>query len=177
MTLSPEPSASANRGYTFTIESEPDPQSQDEISAFLTEHWGEPNIVSRGKVTDASSLPRVIARDTDGFLVGLATYHLGENESCELVSIDATIQSIGIGSGLLNRVERIAKEAGCHTIWLITTNNNTAAQEFYTHKGYKRVAIHKNALERSRQLKPGIPTHDENGVPISDEWEYQKNLV
>lgn len=124
-----------NAAYTFSIESPTEAQDQEEVSSFLEEHWGDVNIASHGKLIDASKLPRVIARDAHGTLVGLATFHPEENNQCELVSIDATLQGIGLGSTLLDRVETAAKQAGCTSLWLITTNNNQQAQSFYEHKG------------------------------------------
>lgn len=166
-----------NAEYSYTVESQSEFRDQEEVCSFLTDHWGDVNIASKGKLIDASKITRVIARDSKGRLVGLATFKPDKDGSCELVSIDATIQGVGIGSALLQLVEHAAKEYGCDTIWLITTNNNTHAQSFYEHKGFERVAIHENALALSRQLKPGIPTHDDSGRSIKDEWEYQKTLV
>jgi RimJ/RimL family protein N-acetyltransferase len=70
-------------------------------------------------------------------------------------------------------VSNIALKAGCRRIWLITTNDNTAALRFYQKKGFSLVAVHRNAIERSRQLKPEIPETGNDGIPLRDEIELE----
>jgi GNAT superfamily N-acetyltransferase len=161
----------------FTLEKTPESATNAEVIDFLTEHWGSKEIVSRKKLTNASGLPRVIARDQNRKLIGLATYNVNDKlKSCELVSIDAVIQGQGIGSQLLTNVEIAAKEAGCNKIWLITTNDNPEATAFYVKKGYRLVGVHLNALDKSRELKPLIPKIGNHGIPLQDEWEFEKVL-
>lgn len=162
----------------FTHELTPQPASEAEVVSFLKEHWGSANIVSREKVTDASQLPRVMAHDKDGKLIGLATYAIDKGlKTCELVSIDAVVPGQGIGSRLLAGVETSAKEAGCSKVWLITTNDNPEAATFYTKNRYRLIAVHLNALDKSRQLKPQIPKIGNHGLPLQDEWEFEKNFT
>lgn len=152
--------------------------SEAQVIAFLTEHWGSINIVSRGKITDASQLPRVMTHDENGKLIGLATYSIDKNlKTCELVSIDAVVPGQGIGSQLLAGVETGAKEAGCDKVWLITTNDNFEAAAFYIKNGYRLIAVHLNALDISRKLKPQIPKIGHRGIPLQDEWEFKKELI
>jgi hypothetical protein len=37
-------------------------------------------------------------------------------------------------------------------------------------------AIHKDAIAQARALKPEIPTHNLDGTPILDEWEFEHKL-
>lgn len=97
-------------------------------------------------------------------------------DRCELVTIDAGISRQGIGSQLLAQVENAARAVGCKKIWLITTNDNTDAAAFYTRRGYRLVAVHLDALDESRRLKPSIPTIGDRGIPLRDEWEFEKDL-
>lgn len=162
----------------FTHEQNPQSASQTKIIAFLAEHWGSTDIVSRGKVTDASQLPRVLARAENGKLIGLATYAVDKSlKTCELVSIDSVVPGQGIGSKLLAGVEKGAKEAGCNKVWLITTNDNLEAAAFYAKNGYRLVAVHLDALDISRKLKPQIPKIGNHGIPLQDEWEFEKELI
>ena len=154
------------------------PTESDEIVSFLTEHWGSEDIVSRGKITDASLLPRITVHDGNNKLIGLATYSIdSKSNSCELVSIDSTIQGQGIGSQVLTKVENEAKQAGCRKIWLITTNDNLEASAFYVRKGYRLVHVHLEALDESRRLKPSIPKTGNHGISLQDEWEFEKSLL
>lgn len=130
-----------------------------------------PEIVSRGKMHNALSLPGFIARQ-NGRPVGLVTYSI-ENNNCEIITMNSLEQGRGIGSQLLQIVIDTARNKRCKRVWLIATNDNTTAQEFYKRKGFSIVAVHKNAIEQSRKLKPEIPLIGQNGIPIKDEIEME----
>lgn len=120
----------------------------------------------------------MLVHDENGKLIGLATYAIDKSlKTCELVSIDSIVHGQGIGSRLLAGVEKSAKEAGCNKVWLITTNDNLEAAAFYTKNGYRLIAVHLDALDISRQLKPQIPKIGHHGLPLQDEWEFEKKLV
>ncbi len=154
---------------------EPSEEGTEEIAQFLAEHWGSEKVVSRGKITDASRIPRFVARAPNGKIVGLLTYTINrEAQSCELVSINSESEGRGIATQLLGRLEAEAGEKGCKRIWLITTNDNPEAATFYVKRGFRLIAIHLNALDRSRELKPQIPLVGKHGIQLKDEWEFEK---
>lgn len=151
--------------------------NNEEVISVLTEHWGSIHIVSCGKITDASVLPRIIARDKSGKLVGLATYAIDvASKQCELVSINSIVQGKGTGSHLLKEIEMMAKKLNCVKVWLITTNDNLKAAAFYIKNGYRLIGIHLDALDKSRELKPQIPKIGSNGIPLQDEWKFEKSI-
>lgn len=76
---------------------------------------------------------------------------------------------MGIGSALLDAVKDIAVSDQCKRLWLITTNDNTAALRFYQKRGFSLVAVHRDALEQLRRLKPEIPLFGIDGIPLRDE--------
>ena len=92
------------------------------------------------------------------------------------MTIDALRPRLGVGRFLLSHMESIAAANGWRRLWLITTNDNLPAQKFYEQCGWTCVAVHEDALNRSRALKPEIPLTGIGGVPIKDEWEYEKKL-
>lgn len=152
-------------------------QRLPEVDRLLQKRWGSVMIVSKGKMVDAGLLPRVTARDSDGKLVGLATFQVNrKNDSCEVVTIDALVIGVGTGSKLLAEVEMEAKKAGCRKMWLITSNDNHEAVAFYIKRGYRLIAVHLNALNKSRELKPQIPLSGKHGIPLRDEWEFEKSI-
>jgi N-acetylglutamate synthase-like GNAT family acetyltransferase len=104
--------------------------------------------------------------------VGLVTYRLAEGE-CELVTINSQRPGAGIGSALLEAVKEAAQKGGCRRLWLITTNDNLEALRFYQLRGFALVAVHRNALEASRRLKPQIPKVGQHGIPLRDELELE----
>ena len=141
------------------------------IKKLMIEHWGGETVVSRGRVHYPENLPGFIAWQEDR-RVGLATYRL-DDEECELVTLDSLVEGIGIGGGLIEAVKISALREGCTRLWLITTNDNLHGLGFYQKRGFQIAAVHINALERSRQIKPSIPTVGMHGIPIRDEIELE----
>jgi ribosomal protein S18 acetylase RimI-like enzyme len=92
------------------------------------------------------------------------------------VTIDSDKPSIGVGTVLIDAVKEIARQAGCSRLWLITTNDNMNALRFYQKRGFVLVAVHRNALERSRKLKPEIPLIGDDEIPLRDEIELEMML-
>ena len=154
----------------------------------LEARWHGPEVVSRGKVRDASLLAGFIARtDTSlqlrsgkvirsGEAVGLITYEIVD-DACEIVTLDSLYEGLSIGSGLVNAVRYAAEAAGCRRLWLITTNDNTHAMHFYQKRGFRMIAVHAGAVDESRNLKPAIPLSGSDGIPIHDEVEFELKLM
>ena len=139
----------------------------------LRELWGE-TVVSRGVVHDPTALPGFVAEE-GGERVGLLTYRV-DGADCEVVTIDAFPEGAGAGTALLDAAAAAAREAGCGRVWLITTNDNLRALRFYQRRGFRLVAVHPDALERSRELKPSIPEIGLDGIPLRDELELELTL-
>jgi len=72
------------------------------INTFISEQWGSPYSVSRGKRYLVSELPGFICRQNEQ-IIGLITYHIHNND-CEIVTLDSTVQNIGLGSRLIHKV-------------------------------------------------------------------------
>jgi ribosomal protein S18 acetylase RimI-like enzyme len=139
----------------------------------LRELWGE-TVVSRGAVHNPTTLPGFVAEE-GGERVGLLTYRV-DGADCEVVTIDAFPEGVGAGTALLDAAARAARDAGCGRVWLITTNDNLRALRFYQRRGFRLVAVHPDALERSRELKPSIPDIGLDGIPLRDELELELRL-
>ena len=140
----------------------------------MLEHWGSNRVVSRGVIYYPQNLPGFVAL-LNGEKVGLATYNI-VNESCEIVTIDSMHPSTGVGTTLIESVKDVAIRSGCKRLWLITTNDNTNALRFYQKRGFVLVAVHRNALDQSRKLKPEIPSIGNDGIPLRDEIELEMML-
>jgi ribosomal protein S18 acetylase RimI-like enzyme len=147
---------------------------RDWVAKFITERWGAETVVGHGVVYKPAELPGFVAIQQNQ-KVGLLTYHL-EGESCEIVTIDSTQPSSGIGTALIEAVKKVARAAKCKRLWLITTNDNLNALRFYQKRGFVLVAVHRNALAISRQLKPEIPLLGADGIPLRDEIEFEMIL-
>jgi N-acetylglutamate synthase-like GNAT family acetyltransferase len=144
------------------------------VAALLAKHWGGVIVVSKGQVYHADTLPG-FAVMRDGQPVGLATYHI-DGKSCELVSLDSLMEGMGIGTALIEAVTAAARRARCERLWLITTNDNLHALRFYQKRGFVLAALHRNAMEQSRRLKPQIPLVGLDGIPLRDEIELESSL-
>src|SRR6266487_4012682 len=144
------------------------------VAQFIFEHWGSNKVISRGVVYYPQNLPGFVALD-DGEQVGLVTYNIVD-ESCEIVTINSTHPSSGVGTALIEAVRDIAQKSGCKRLWLITTNDNMNALRFYQRRGFVLVAVHRNALEVSRKLKPEISMIGNDGIPLRDEIELEMML-
>jgi ribosomal protein S18 acetylase RimI-like enzyme len=139
----------------------------------LRDLWGE-GVVSRGRMLDATALPGFVAEE-DGEPAGLLTYRI-DGGDCEVVTINAFPKGGGAGTALMEAVAAAARDAGCRRIWLITTNDNLRALRFYQRRGFRLAALHRDALDRSRELKPSIPEVGLDGIPLRDELELELRL-
>jgi len=141
------------------------------VAAFLEAHWGSVQIISRGRIHYADTLPAFIAI-WDEQVVGLVTYHI-DNGVCEIVSLDSLMVRIGVGSALIEAVIYEAAKVECKRVWLITSNDNLSALGFYQRRGFRLVAVHQGAIDSARELKPNIPLIGMDNIPIHDEIELE----
>ena len=149
-----------------------DDDDREWAKRLLEESWGSANIVTRGRLVDASRLPGFVAAAGSGDRLGLLTYE-ERNGQCEIVTLNSLQRGIGIGRRLIRRAVECAKEAGASRVWLITTNDNTDALKFYQRVGFRIAAVHRDAVTLARRLKLEIPLAGEDGVPIRDEIELE----
>lgn len=148
---------------------------RDWVERFWIERWGAPMVAGHGAVYRARDLPGFVA-EVDGERVGLLTCHLDSAGNCEIVTIDSLRPARGIGTALIEAVVALARDRGCRRVWLITTNDNLTALRFYQKRGFVLVALHRNAVDAARRLKPEIPISGEHGIPIRDELELEYSL-
>lgn len=132
-------------------------------------------VVRRGRSDDAAGLPGLVAW-AGGERVGLCTWRL-EADELEVVTLEALQRRGGVGTALLAAARRVAEAAGARRLWLVTTNDNTAALAFYVASGLRLVAVHLGAVDEARRRKPALPLVGEGGVELHDEWELELALV
>ena len=137
------------------------------ISELLIQSWGSHIAVAHGVAYDATTLPAILAEEDDR-IVGLLTYNL-QDEEMEVVTLDAPVPHLGVGTALLNAAAEAAKAAGAHRLWLITTNDNVDALRFYQRRGMRIVDVRPGAVDESRKLKPSIPATGAYDIPLHDE--------
>jgi GNAT superfamily N-acetyltransferase len=138
------------------------------LREMVDQEWGLP-VVSISGVYDPSDYPGFVVTE-DGNRVGAATYRL-TSETCELVTINAITPGKGIGSALLAAVKDVADDRGVR-LWLITTNENIRAIEFYQRRGMDMVALHRDFVHTVRQHKPSIDDQPTAGIPFRHAIEF-----
>jgi ribosomal protein S18 acetylase RimI-like enzyme len=141
------------------------------MAGMLRRWWGSTEMVSRGRLWNLLELP-AFAAWRGGDPVGLVTYRF-DGEECEITSLNSGFEGIGIGSALIDAVAGEARRRGCRRLWLITTNDNLHAIGFYQRRGFDIGALHRNALDESRKIKPEIPRVGLNGIPLLHEIEFE----
>ena len=149
--------------------------SQTKVIDFFKQHWGTTEMVISSGVYDCSKLNGYAVLDNNMAVIGLITYIITKDE-CEIISLDSTEENKGIGTSLIQAVERVALENECNYINLITTNDNLLALKFYQKRGYVLAKIIRNAVEEARKFKPEIPFEGNDGIPIRDEIKLEKFL-
>ena len=147
---------------------------QDWARRFLIERWGSDRMIAHGVEYHPHTLSGFAAL-ADDKPIGLITYHI-ECDSCEIVTLDSVRSGSGIGTALIDAVKEVARQHGCKRVWLITTNDNLNALRFYQKRGFVLVAVHRNAIDKARQIKPEIPLIGEFGIPIRDEIELEMEI-
>lgn len=172
-------------------------EDREWVAHFLDEHWGSTQMVTRGRILYGHLLPGFVAQrsfppeegmdsveDDDATeenpivtmeKIGLLTYNVEEKE-CEIVSVNAIVPDLGIGTALVDELIDAAKESKIERVWLVITNDNLPALKFWQKRGFELVAVHRNAIEQSRRLKPQIPITGHEGIPIRDEIELEMPL-
>lgn len=141
---------------------------------FIIKHWGDSIMITPGGTYYPHMLPGFVASCGEE-QVGLLTYAIKE-DNCEIVTLDSTKPGIGVGTRLIEAVKQAARDAHCKRLWLITTNDNLNALRFYQKRGFSLVAVHRNAVDAARQLKPQIPYYGNDQIPLRDEIEVEMIL-
>jgi GNAT superfamily N-acetyltransferase len=152
------------------------PADRPAVGAFLAQR-GAARVARRNQLVDPLDHSVLLAEDEqDGRLLGVLTYVV-DRDQCEVLTLNAGQQWRGVGTALLQLVERLAAEQGCRRLWLITTNDNVDALRFYQRRGFRLAALHRGAVDDCRaRLKPEIPTVGGYGILLRDELELDKQL-
>lgn len=142
------------------------------VKRFLAEH-DSVEVARLGRVERALDHPALVA-ERDGTLAGVLTFVLG-NGDCEILTLHAVERFGGTGTALVEAVEKLAADAGCTRLWLITTNDNVDSLRFCQRRGFRLAALHRGAVDHSRgHLKPEIPQIGDHGIDLRDELELEK---
>lgn len=149
-------------------------KTRELVNQFFIDNWFSTDISIRGEIIDGTKLDGFLLQE-ENTIIGLVTYTFF-GDICEIVSVDSKRENVGIGTALLNEIEEIARENKCKKMRLITTNDNLRALQFYQKRGYCLTKLYPNAMDEVRKVKPDVPLIGENGIPLRDEIELEKQL-
>jgi len=144
------------------------------LRQFWKENWGDEFVVAHGVIYYPDHLSGFVAVSGTEWL-GAVTYTFYEYD-CEIVSIDSLYERQGIGTALIEAVIKEVRAKKCRRVFLITTNDNLNALDFYQKRGFELVKIYRGAVNESRKLKPSIPMIGNDGIPLRDEIELEMLL-
>ncbi|WP_244999794.1 GNAT family N-acetyltransferase [Macrococcoides bohemicum] len=147
-------------------------QNRALVIEFFNKHWGSSEMVVSSGRYNCAELPGLVNME-DEKITGLLTYII-KDKMIEIISLDSVIENRGIGTQLMNFLERLAYKNCMFNIRVITTNDNMIALKFYQKLGYRIKEIIPDAVNEARLIKPQIPLVAENGIPILDELVLEK---
>ena len=149
-------------------------EDDDWLRAVFLERWGGEPIVGRGRahrVDDLEGIAAVIGDER----VGVLTYRI-DVDVCEIVTLDAFREGVGVGRALIEAVTARARAAGASTLLVMTTNDNVGALRFYQRAGFRLNELRSGAVDEARRVKPTIPLIGHHDIPIHDELDLVRNL-
>jgi ribosomal protein S18 acetylase RimI-like enzyme len=144
------------------------------IDALMLERWSGPTQVANGREYRPADLPGFIAFE-EGERVGYAPFEV-IGDTCWVALLQSLSEGRGIGSALVRAVVEEGRALGCAPIAVITTNDNVRAARLYEHLGFRVAEVRAGAVAASRAIKPTIPMFADDGIPITDEIEYELRL-
>lgn len=151
------------------------PDDREWIASAIAGAFGSERIVAHGHLFEDAPGLDGYAVEQDGRPVGCALWLEIEGD-CELVVLVSTYRGIGAGTALLDAVVAHAQNAGWSRLWLITTNDNVDAIRLYQRAGWDWVGFYRDAVTRSRKLKPELPEVGGHDIPIRHEIEFEYPL-
>ena len=146
----------------------------DWLRRVVAESCGGDPVITPDGVYVVRDLPGFVAED-EGTRVGLAQYRIAAGD-CEIITLASLRSGRGIGRELVTAVRAVAERAGCRRLRVCTSNDNLHALGFYQKRGFALAKLHRGAMERVRQAKPGVPLVGAAGIPQRDIIELELTL-
>jgi ribosomal protein S18 acetylase RimI-like enzyme len=99
-----------------------------------------------------------------------------DRDRAEIVSVHAEPTGSGAGTRVMDAAEADLRSRGVTTVVLATINDNVRALSFYQRRGYRLIRLHLDAMDKVRDVKLGVPDLGQDGMPLRDMWELEKDL-
>jgi ribosomal protein S18 acetylase RimI-like enzyme len=147
------------------------PEDSKWVNEIVENNWTSNFIVVKGNKYYPSLLDGFYI-EVENKVLGIVSYII-ENKECHIVMLNSFKTNNGIGSTLINAVINESKSLGCNRVFLITTNDNLNAINFYQKRGFDISGIMRNSVAENRKIKPTIPLLGDNGITIKHEIEME----
>jgi septum formation protein len=136
------------------------------LESLVAKEWGRP-LVSLSGSYEPSELSGLVAW-SDGRRLGTVLYR-DDDAGREVVLLHSLLRRCAIGSSLLADAGRLATEAGISRLWLITTDENLGAINFYLANRMRLTRRHADFAARVKEQKPSVF----DKVAFSDAFEFE----
>ncbi|MFT3970072.1 MAG: GNAT family N-acetyltransferase [Micropruina sp.] len=148
------------------------------LAELVEERW-HGTVALSGELIRPATMPALIATDETGRRLGALTFlprQRPDGVHTELVTIDAVDPGSGAGGVLLDALVALARQESWRRVWLVTTNDNSRALRSYQRAGWDLVALRRDAMDDVRRIKPGVPAHGLDGIPLRHQLELEYPL-
>lgn len=143
------------------------------IKKVMVDAWGSEMIVA-SKLFNTLTLPGFIA-ETDNKPTGIVIFDITDGR-LEIVSLNSILEGQGIGSALIEKVKKLAREKDLKNTWLVTSNDNIDSLKFYQKRGFRITKVYPDAIDEARKIKPEIPKIGNYGIPLKDTLELEYRI-
>src|ERR1017187_9011189 len=148
---------------------------RETVRELLSNDWCSDFMVTKGQIHHYDDLDGYLAIDNDK-IVGVLTFRKF-NDEVEIISLDSFKENTGVGTALLNKVIDFAKQNSIKRLWLITTNDNLNALRFYQKRNWSLTALYRDAVTKTRKIKPIISITGCYDIPLRHEIELEYELL
>jgi len=147
---------------------------QEWIKKISLDLWNSVKIVSQHKIYYTDKLSGILALYQDT-RAGLLLYSI-DQPTLNIISLNTLFENIGIGSKLIERIEKIGIKKKLKKVRVTTTNDNIDALRFYQAKGFQIIKVNVDIMNKYRKLKPELPKLGFYNIEIRDEFVLEKAL-
>lgn len=136
----------------------------------MVDAWKSEMVIA-SRLFNVLTLPGFIA-EIDNKPIGIVTFNITD-EKLEIVSLNSILEGQGVGSTLIEKVKKLAKEKNLKSVWLVTSNDNLDSLKFYQKRGFGITKVCPDAIDKARKIKPEIPKIGNYGIPLKDTLELE----
>lgn len=149
--------------------------TEEELERDWREFTGGSPVIGVLRSYEPGDVEGLIWKDTESTLRAVVAWWI-DGGRAEIVSLHAEPTGSGAGTQAMNAAEDELRRRGVTKVVLATTNDNVRALKFYQKRGYRLVRLHLDAMDKVREIKPGVPELGQDGIPLRDMWELEKHL-